>query len=62
MDRNTRKRHSFVSLRKQTEVIVCISTGKLIYIYNAVAVGTEIFTHSFSRGVAEVLFKICSGL
>jgi hypothetical protein len=59
---NTRKRHSFVSLMKQTEVTACIRTGKLICIYNAVAVGTEIIICLFACGVAEILIKTCSGL
>jgi len=59
---NTRKRHSFVSVMKHIEVTACIRTGKLIYIYNAVAVGTEIIVCSFACGVAEVLIKTCSGL
>lgn len=62
MDRNTLKRHSFGSLMKQAEVTVCIRTGKLIYICNAVAVRTEIVICSFARGVAEVLIKSCSEL
>jgi len=39
-----------------------IRTGKLIYIYNAVAVGNEIIICSFARGVAEVPIKRCSVL
>jgi hypothetical protein len=62
MDSSTRKRHSFVSLMKQTEVTVCIRNGKLIHLHKAVAVGTEIIVYLFARGVAEVLIKRYSGI